>query len=283
MARFVKQVGAYEFHDIIGNPQESRVYAGREAATDRPVALKALPLDFFQAEREFDQFAEVTTRFGHMRHPNIIVPERLIGKFTEAFLVSELIAGPNIRTYVEETVPLVPVVTEIAAHLLNTLQFLHSKKLLHRNLKATNVLIRPDGTPVLCDMFYSQRFLRWRKQHGFPSLESVRYVSPEECLEKKLLPQSDIYSLGVILYFAYTRIMPIRGQNVGELQVKHVKLTLREKPEQINPQIPPLISEMLLRMLAKAPKRRYAEGLGELILDLRRLGGSANKARRPGL
>lgn len=273
MAKFVKKVEHYELRDPIGNPQESRVFVGRDTAEDRSVAIKALPLDFFQSQREFDQFAELTRRIAtELVHPNILLPEKVIGKYTEAFLVTELVDGPNMRTYVEESAPPVPRVTEIALQLLNGLQYLHSKKLLHRNLKSSNVLVRPDQTVVMCDMFYSQLFVRWRKEHGFPSVESVRYVCPEECQEKKLVPASDVYSLGVILYFGYTRIMPIRGTSAMELQTKHVKLTLREKPEMINPQVPPFISNMLLKMLAKAPKKRYTE-LGELIMDLRRLSG----------
>ncbi len=272
MAKFIKKVGNYEIHDPIGNPHESRVSVGREMDTDRPVAIKALPLDFFRSEREFEQFTELTGRVATLQHPNVLVPEKVLGKYTEAYLVSELIDGPNFRDFVTEKVPPVAAVTQIAIQLLNALQFLHSNKLLHRNLKNSNVLVRPDGSVVVCDQYYSSLFVRWRKEYGFPSVETVRFVSPEECKAKRLVPASDVYSLGVILYFGYTRIMPIRGQSATELQLKHVKMPLREKPEQINPQIPTFVSDMLLKMLGKTPKRRYTE-LGELILDLRRLSG----------
>lgn len=281
MVKFIKEVAGYKILDPVGNPQESRVCVGHEVVNDRPVAIKSLPLDFFQSEREFEQFDELTRKATTLKHPNLLMPERLIGKFTEAYLVTELIDGPNLRTLVEQHPPVIGDAHRMTLQLLNVLQFLHSKNILHRNLKSTNVLIRPDKSVVVCDLFYSPLFVRWRRVKGFPSVESVRYVSPEECQEKKLVRESDVYSLGVLLYYLYTRTLPIRGQSALELQARHVKMTVRERPDMINPNVPPFVSDMILKMLVKNPRKRTGD-LGELILDLRRLVGDRSGARPSG-
>lgn len=270
--KFRRKVESFEIGDPIGNPQESRVFLGRDIETDQPVAIKALPLDFFQSDREFQQFKARTAKAAEvLKHKHLLMPRKCVGKFSEAFLIMEYIPGPNLRELVNSPRPPdLADVHRIAVQLMSAVQFLHSKDLLHRNIKASNVLVRPTGDAVLSDMFYSPLFVRWRKEKGFPSVESVRYVSPEECQEKKLVPQSDIYSLGCVLFLAYTRVYPIRGQSAVELQQKHVKMQIREKPDIINPSLPTFVSDMLLKMLAKSPRKRYKD-LGEVILDLRRI------------
>ena len=269
--QFRKRIGSYELLDPIGNPQESRVFEARNVEHDEPVALKALPLDFFHAKREFEAFREATAKAAaQLKHPHILMPQQVIGKWSEAYLVMERIQGPNIRELVAHKPPEIPAVNRMTIQLLNALQFLHQHKFIHRNIKATNVLVRPNTDVLLSDMFYSPLFVRWRKEKGFPSVEAVRFVSPEECLERKLVPASDVYSLGIVLFLAYTRVYPIRGQSALELQQKHVKMNIRERPDIINPHLPQLITDMLMKMIAKPPRKRYKD-LGQLILDLRRL------------
>jgi serine/threonine-protein kinase len=149
---------------------------------------------------------------------------------------------------------------------------------LNQNLKSTNVLLDSNLNVKVTDFFFSKLFNRWRKRRGYTSVESVRYLSPEQIKEKSLDERSDIYSAGVVLFYLFTKVMPIRGTSVSELMKKHLKMAIVEIPTTINPDIPEDISRVVMNMLLKKPRKRLS-ALSELILDLSRLEQSHKKSR----
>ena len=158
----------------------------------------------------------------------------------------------------------------IMIQIIKGVQYLHHFKALHQNLKSANVLLDSQLNVKLTDFFFSKLFNRWRKRHGYSSVESVRYLSPEQIREKSLDERSDIYSIGVILFYLFTKVMPIRGTSAPEIMKKHLKMSIKEVPTVINPEVPEEISHIVMDMLKKKPRQRLAT-LSELILDLSRM------------
>lgn len=265
-----KRVDNYEIIGVIGNPHESRVFLVEEMETRKKFALKALPMDLFDGEREFRAFEQVVDKVAQFKCPNLIAHYKLFGKYTESFLLTEYVEGVNLRGYVDDQTHPYPELLAIAIQIIKGMQYLHHFKVLHQNLKSTNVLLDSQLNVKLTDFFFSKLFNRWRKRRGFTSVESVRYLSPEQIREKSLDERSDIYSIGVVLFYLFTKVMPIRGGSVSEIMKKHLKMSIKEVPSVINPEVPEEISRIVMNMLKKKPRQRM-DSLSELILDLSRM------------
>jgi serine/threonine-protein kinase len=205
---------------------------------------------------------------------------KLLGKFSEAFILTECVEGTNLRVYVDNQTHSFPELLRVALQILKGLQYLHHFKLLHQNLKASNVLLDANLNAKLTDFYFSKLFNRWRKRRGYPSVETVKYFSPEQVKEKALDERSDIYSVGVVLFYLFTRIMPIRGTSMQEVMQKHLKMSIVEIPSTINPDVPDEISRIVMHMLEKKPRKRLSS-LSELILDLSRM--DQRKQQRMGI
>ncbi len=265
-----KQVENYQILGVVGNPQESRVFLVEDVDTKNKFALKALPMDFFNSDREFKTFGQEFERVAQLRSPNLVRYYKLIGKFTESFFLTEYVEGMNLRVYVDNQTHPIGDLLHIALQILKGIQYLHHFKIIHQNLKATNVLLNSNLEVKLSDFYFSKLFHRWRKSRGYSSVETVRYFSPEMVKDKSLDERSDIYMVGVVLFYLLTRVMPIRGISVQEIMKKHLKMSVTEIPSTINPEVPPEFSAIVMKMLQKKPRKRLAS-LSELILDLTRM------------
>ena len=265
-----KYLDNYEVVGVIGNPQESRVFLVEQMDTREKFALKALPMDFFESEREFRTFGQIVEKVAQFKSPQLVAHHKLFGKFSEPVLLLEYVEGMNLRTYVDSQTRPFPELLSIAIQILKAVQYLHHFKVLHQNLKSTNVLLDSELNVKVTDFFFSKLFNRWRKRRGYTSVESVRYLSPEQIREKSLDGRSDIYSVGVVLFYLFTKVMPIRGTSVQEIMQKHLKMSIIEVPTTINPEVPEEISRIVMNMLTKKSRKRLSE-LSELILDLSRM------------
>jgi serine/threonine protein kinase len=265
-----KQIDNYEVTGVVGNPQESRVFLVEQLDTRKKFALKALPMDFFDSEREFRAFGQVVDKVTQFKSPHLVAYYKLFGKYTESFLLLEYVEGMCLREYVDGPQRPFPELLGVAIQILKAVQYLHHFKVVHQNLKSTNVLLDSELNVKVTDFFFSKLFNRWRKRRGFTSVESVRYLSPEQVRDKSADERSDIYGLGVILFYLFTKVMPIRGNSVPEIMKKQVKMTVSEVPTTINPEVPEVISRIVMNMLRKKPRKRLVS-LSELILDLSRM------------
>jgi serine/threonine-protein kinase len=265
-----KFIDNFEVVGVIGNPQQSRVFLVEEKESRTKFALKALPMDFFDGEREFRAFEQVVDKVRQFKCANLVTHYKLMGKYTEPFLLTEFVQGTNLKGYVDEQTHSFPELLSVAIQILKGMQYLHHFKVLHQNLKATNVLLDAEFNVKLTDFFFAKLFNRWRKRRGFTSVEAVRYLSPEQIRDKSIDERSDIYSIGIVLFYLFTRVLPIRGTSVPEVMQKHIKMSIKEVPTTINPEVPEEISRIVMDMLKKKPRKRL-DSLSELILDLSRM------------
>ncbi|GAB4355689.1 MAG: hypothetical protein Kow0099_39510 [Candidatus Abyssubacteria bacterium] len=266
-----KQIENFEVVGVVGNPQESRVFLVEHVETRKKFAMKALPMDFFDNEREFRNFSEtVEEKIAALKSPYLVKYYKMMGKYTEPFLLTEFVEGINLRGYVDNQIHPFPELLSVALQIMKGLQYLHTQKIIHQNLKASNILLDANLNVKLTDFFFSKLFNRWRKRRGYPSVETVRYFSPEQVKQKSLNERSDIYSLGVVLFYLFTRVMPIRGGSIHELGQKHLRMKVLEVPSTINADVPPEVSRVIMQMLEKKPRKRLSS-LSELILDFSRM------------
>jgi nucleotide-binding universal stress UspA family protein len=208
----------------------------------------------------------------HMIMPRLSGPHvpRFIaaGPFEQPYIVMEFIDGRSVRELLAET-PLAPErVAAIGAQIAFALHDIHRQHVLHLDLKPSNVFLRPNGEAVLIDYGLAHHEL-------LPDLVAEEiddpvgtgpYVAPEQVLRDRTDPRSDIFALGVIMYFLATGERPFgEPQRAAEWRRRLWRDPF--PPRSWNPQVPPWLQEIILRCLEVDPDRRYATA-AQLAFDL---------------
>jgi eukaryotic-like serine/threonine-protein kinase len=235
------------------------VWEAHDDLLDRRVAVKLLH-DQFAGDPEFlERFRREARAAARLSHPNI-VPIYDVGEDADThtpFIVMELVDGGNLKDRIRRAGPLRDAeIREIGATLAATLDYAHRKGLVHRDVKPQNVLLGEDGRPRLTDFGIAQAMASSGLTRTGAVMGSVHYIAPELVRGGKALPQSDVYSLGVVLYEMATGRVPFKGETDLAVALAHAEQT-PPPPRAINPKLAPDIERTILHCLAKAPEQRY--------------------------
>jgi nucleotide-binding universal stress UspA family protein len=190
------------------------------------------------------------------------------GDFEKPYIVMEFVAGRSVRTLLDKA-PLAPEeVAAIGAKIAFALHDLHRQHVIHLDLKPSNVILRDDGEAVLIDFGLS-------RHDQLPDLVAEEfddpvgtgpYIAPEQVLRERGDPRSDIFALGVMLYFLATGERPFgEPQRAAEWRQRLWRDPM--PPRRVNPKVPPWLQEIILRCLAVDPAERYATA-AQLAFDL---------------
>jgi eukaryotic-like serine/threonine-protein kinase len=239
------------------------VWRAFDPRLERPVAVK-FPLltgaENPQARQDavsrFLREAGVTGRLCHAGVPAVYDAGEEDGRY---FIVMELIQGLSLRTFMMENGPLDPsVVAAVGVRVCDLLSTAHELGVVHRDLKPTNVMVSYDGAVKVLDFgiaavaeIEATRLTRTGQQIG-----SAPYMAPEQIQEGHgISAQTDLYSLGCVLYEMLTGRPPFPGPGPFDLHLQHVSVT-PDPVERWCPDVPRGISDLLRRLLAKDPSDR---------------------------
>lgn len=194
-----------------------------------------------------------------------------------AFVAAELVPGVDLAQDIASTAPLPAATVEAyGAQVASALAALHRNGVVHGGVKPSTIVVTPPGSLKLVDTGLA-------RSQGPPDLSEEEpagaawYVSPEEVMAQPLVPASDVYSLGVVLYQLATGRLPFDGRNAFRVAEAHVDSAVTA-PHLVNPAVSEALENVILRCLSKAPRDRYATG-AELLQALERaLEGQAVRA-----
>lgn len=253
-----KQLGQYRIVAPLGEGGMAAVYKAYQPAMDRYVALKILPRHFASDPEfvgRFEQEAKVIARLQHVH----ILPVHDFG--TEdgyTFIVMPFVQTGTVAGLLEKKPLPLKQIRKIITQVGDALAYAHSRGLVHRDVKPTNILIDEIGNCLLTDFGIAKivegttKFTQTGAILGTPA-----YMSPEQIKGEKLDGRSDIYSLGVILYEMATGRPPFIAETPPAIFVKHLHDPL-PPPRTLNPALPDLIERVILKSLTKEPGERYA-------------------------
>jgi tRNA A-37 threonylcarbamoyl transferase component Bud32 len=269
----VRYFGDYELLEEIARGGMGVVYKARQMSLNRLVALKMIlagELATPEARQRFRMEAETAA---NLQHPNIVAIHEIGEHEGRQYFSMDFVAGKNLAELVRGN----PLPAERAASYVKTIaeavHFAHQRGTLHRDLKPQNVLIDADDRPRITDFGLAKRvetdsgLTRTGDVLGSPS-----YMPPEQAESRpdQVGPQSDVYSLGAILYELLSGRPPFRGATSWET-ICQVLQTPPVSLRKLNPDVPQDLDTICLKCLEKQPERRYhsardlAEELGRFL------------------
>jgi eukaryotic-like serine/threonine-protein kinase len=252
----------YEILGIVGAGGMGVVYRALDRKLQRTVALKFLPPEIDRDEREREYFLLEARTASSLDHPNIGVihgiEETTDGR---AFIVMAFYAGQSLGQILSNG-PLPPAkAVEIACQIAKGLQEAHSRKIVHRDIKPTNVMITPSGALKIVD-FGLARIISGESATVTGVTGTVKYMSPEQAMGHRVDQRTDIWSLGVVLEEMLTGANPFERNTVSAILVA----VLHEPPRPLDG-VPLELQSIVYRALSKNPEKRY-QNCSEMLADL---------------
>jgi serine/threonine protein kinase len=261
----------YELLGQLGKGNIGEVWKARDLSFHRDVAVKIFHTDLQRSEAHFlTRLTNEGQALVTLRHPNIVpvheikVSRPAQSQETTAYLVMDYIGGQVFTDYLRATIHkgLLPAFTDIIylfTSLGAAIDYAHQQGIVHGNIKPSNILLNRHNTtqfkagePLLTDFGLTQ--LAGITGNNCNPL----YLSPEQAQGFPANNRSDIYTLGVLLYELCTGIVPFRDENPVAVMTQHIH-RLPTPPMLINPNIPPTLSEVILRAMAKDPFMRFPQ------------------------
>ena len=231
----------------------SEVYLAEDTQTGQMVAMKLVKRTVGEYYERFRREAKVMLK---LRHAHIL-PALDYGEYDDwSYMITPYIEYGTLATRLNQGPIDINETRLILDQLAEALQYAHDHGILHRDIKASNVLLR-DGTYAYLTDFGLVKSIQDEyslTRSGF-LIGTPEYMAPE-LVENPATPLSDIYALGILLYQMLTGILPFRGVNPVAIVMKH----LREEPippSRINPAIPLAVEQVVLLTLEKDPQRRF--------------------------
>jgi serine/threonine protein kinase len=268
-------LGRYEIEEELGRGAMGVVYRARDPKIDRTVAIKTVSLSGLgpDAEEEYRQRFVVEARAaGRLSHSGIVAIFD-VGEEAETrapYLVMEYIEGQSLHQLLSGDNSRLPLSTalRLAQETAEALHYAHEQGVVHRDIKPANILVALDGNPKIADFGIAKLNQSDLTLPG-QVLGSPAYMAPEQLSEEQVDGRSDLFSLGVILYFMLTGHRPFQGNSTATVCFK---LANREPVTVMafDSSFPPELDQIVSRAIAKDPTQRYQSGM-EMASDIQRL------------
>jgi serine/threonine protein kinase/ABC-type branched-subunit amino acid transport system substrate-binding protein len=275
-----KRIGKYELQERLGRGGMGEVWKALDTQLQRHVAIKLIRAELQSDPHFIMRFQREAQVVASLHHPNIIkIFDFQTSQSPEMdntiYMVMDYVEGQTLREYIRSTArigkfPSAADIVHLFVPISMAIDYAHNKGMIHRDIKPANILLdkrlsnaklRPGsdnsiGEPILTDFGIAKlagsatnTLLSWW-------LGTPPYSSPEQARGLPGNNYSDLYALGIILYEMCTGVLPFNGDNPAAILMQHIHAT-PTPPALINPNIPPALTMVILRSIAKDPADRF--------------------------
>jgi eukaryotic-like serine/threonine-protein kinase len=258
----------YELEELVGTGGMSSVYRAHDRLLERDVALKVLHQQFVADTDYVERFRREARSVAQLSHPNIVTVIDRGEQDGRQFIVFEYINGENLKALVEREGPLSEEdAVRLALQIARALGFAHDNGLVHRDVKPQNVLLNGDGQAKVTDFGIARSLdVKGGLTQTGTVMGTSDYIAPEQARGSRVDAQSDIYSLGAVLYELLTGEVPFPGDNFVAVAMRHIN----EPPPSVRerrPDVSPRLDALIRRAMAKEPRDRFGS-MDELCAEL---------------
>ena len=250
--------GRYRLVSRLGSGGMADVWCAEDLQLGRKVALKLLHERFAEDAQFVERFRREASSAAGLQHPNVVaVYDR--GEWEGTYYIAmEYLEGRSLKEVVTQEAPLDPDrAIELTIQVLRAARFAHKRGIIHRDLKPHNVIIDSEGRAKVTDFGIAKAGASDMTQTG-SIMGTAQYLSPEQAQGHAVSAQSDLYSVGIVLYELLTGRIPFEGDSPVTIALKQVSET-PEPPSRLNPAVGPELEFVVLRALAKDPAERYGD------------------------
>ncbi len=249
----------YQIIKSIGEGGMANVYLAYDTILDRNVAVKVLRGDLAGDEKFVRRFQREALSASSLSNPNIVEVYDVGEDNGEYYIVMEYVEGKHLKSLLKKRGKLtVPEVVDITLQITSGLSVAHDSYIIHRDIKPQNILILENGMIKITDFGIAVAMNATQLTQTNSVMGSVHYLPPEQASGKGATLQSDIYSIGILMYELLTGKLPFRGDNAVEIALKHLKEPMPSIRDEY-PDIPQSVENIILKATAKNPKNRYSD------------------------
>src|SRR6476661_7809107 len=251
--------GRYRLDAQIGAGGMSTVYRAFDATLERRVAIKLMHRDIAAETDQLERFRREARAVAQLSHPHIVGVIDAGEEDGRPFIVFEYVEGETLKDRIRRLGRL-PVDEAIAyaIEIARALGAAHARGIVHRDIKPQNVLVDEEGSAKVTDFGIARSLDEDGLTADGRVLGTTDYVSPEQALGHDVNGQSDIYSLGIVLYEMLTGDVPFHGENQISVAMKHVREDLPDVKRR-RPEISAGLAAILDRMTCKDLRKRYPD------------------------
>ncbi len=267
--------GRYRLEAVIGRGGMSTVYRALDTVLERPVAVKLMHSSIATDSAQLERFRREARLVAQLSHPNIVTvidageePEPgTHGDSGAPYIVFEYVEGETLKDLIRREGALeIPVALAYAVEIARALGAADERRLVHRDVKPQNILISSEGAAKITDFGIARPLAEEGLTGTGRVLASTDYVAPEQALGQPVSAQSDIYSLGVVLYEMLTGEVPFRGDSAVAVAMRHVREQLPDA-QLVRPDLSAAAAAIVDRATMKDPRERYPDAAA-MVADL---------------
>jgi eukaryotic-like serine/threonine-protein kinase len=248
----------FRLEEKVGSGGMSSVYRAFDPTLERHVAIKMMHRDISNDADQLERFRREARAVAQLNHPHVVTVIDAGEDDGTPFIVFEYVEGETLKDRIRRLGRL-PVAEAVAyaVEIGRALECAHSHMLVHRDVKPQNVLIDPDGRAKVTDFGIARSLEAQGLTATGRVLGTTDYVSPEQALGHEVTEQSDVYSLGIVLYEMLIGEAPFKADTQVAVAMKHVKDPLPDI-QRLRPEVSAALAAVVERGTAKETKNRYA-------------------------
>lgn len=258
----------YRLIDQIGEGGMANVYLGKDTILNRNVAIKVLRGDLSNDEVFVQRFQREALAATALEHPNLVQVYDVGQEQGYHYIVMEYIEGKTLKQLIKQHGPLsVGETIDVMEQLVSAVEHAHSRQVIHRDIKPQNIIVRNDGTVKLTDfgIAIAQNAAQLTQTNSI--MGSVHYLAPEIAKGYPATDQSDIYSLGILMFELLSGHVPFAADSAVNIALMHMEDKIPSIRGIVGSDVNQAIENIILKATAKNKNNRY-QSAHEMLVDL---------------
>ncbi len=272
-------ISQYKILEKLGEGGMGVVYKAQDTKLNRIVALKFLPERVNNDATTRSRFLQEAQAAAVLNHPNICVIHDVREEDGKQFMVMEYVEGKTLREATGGSRMKMETAIEYAIQIAEALEEAHGKGIVHRDIKADNIMINSKNQIKVMDFGLAKLKGSLKLTRTSSTVGTLAYMAPEQMQGGEVDPRSDIFAYGVLVFEMLSGRLPFRGEHEAAMMYS----IINEDPENIQkfvPDAPAELSFLLKTALEKNPEDRF-QHMTDIIRDLRRLKKQSSRVNRP--